>query len=154
MSLWTAGGRSVRPSISLTKSDVRGGVAAAGQGERAAVHQVGVVGIDLFGQTAGGDFEGEGGMALLEKEAGEAAEQFRPLRPDGIGLRRAAEGEQVEHRSVLLGKLFEDGGGGRNEHGESFLGDAGRRSNLLAQPTSSMSLAAINEYWALLDSNL
>src|SRR5262249_7037868 len=88
-----------------------GGVAAVGQGERTAVEQVVVAGIE-FVQTACGELEGEGGMALLEQEAGEAAEQLRSLQPNTQVPLRATEGEQVEYLCVLVGELFEDRGGG------------------------------------------
>ena len=107
------GGRQVgQPEQVLDEQRGAGGVAAAGQGESAAVEEVGIVGTPL-GHAAGGDFEGEAGMAALEKEAGEAAVQLRTFRPDVLERRRAAEGEEAEDWRVLGGEPFEDGGGGR-----------------------------------------
>ena len=61
-----------------------------------------VVGVSLIVQLAGGDFQGKRGMALPEQETGESTKKFRTLPPDVTELRGPAEGEQVEHLSVLV----------------------------------------------------
>ncbi len=107
------GGRQIGPLEQvLDEQGGAGGVAAAGQGEGAAEEQFGVVGTPI-GHAAGGDFEGEAGMAALEEEAGEAAVQLRAF-PDVLERRRAAEGEEAEDRRVVGRQPFEDGGGGRD----------------------------------------
>jgi len=54
-------------------------------------------------QPAGGDFEGEGGMPLLEEELSEPAEQFGALRPDIQVVVLPTEGEKAEDGRILVG---------------------------------------------------